>query len=333
MKIRILSDLHLDINHKYPIDIVDPYVFTIIAGDLGGDYKQNVKWLNDNILNGVFISGNHDAYTPDNTPVDDVKKFYHKAFPESGDLVYCDYDVGVMSKTIGNLMVIADVLYTDYTLKVVDSDKDLVKSGLVERNMFRASPKFNGSYMNDFRFFTRKDKSCGQDNRRDEYCPKGCFYINTRTYLEHFNSAFKKITELVEANPDKDIILVTHHCLSKKCISGEFSKSSLNASYVSPKDNWIKKHPNIKLIVSGHVHHRDTFKVGKTLYVLNPLGYCRNYQDKQTNPKTKKVENWTPNFYVDTETWTITKEPYENDSKFDEIHDRESKYDLLRAFF
>lgn len=333
MKIRILSDLHLDINYRYPISITDPDVFTVIAGDLGGDYKENVRWLRDNVHNGIFISGNHDAYTPDNTPLDDVKEFYHRNFPEGGSLVYCDNDVGVISRTMGNIMFIGDVLYTDYRLKVAETDKKLGQKETVERNMWRAGPKFNGSYMNDFRFFTRKPISGGVNNPQDGYCFNDQYYITPRTYLDHFNEAFEKITQLVEANIDKDIVLVTHHCLSRKCISGIFSKSPLNASYVSPKDDWIRKHPNIRLVISGHVHHRDTFKVGNALYVLNPLGYCRDYQDRQTDPKTGENENWTPNLYVNTDTWTVEREPYEKSTQFDEIHKREVNYNLLRAFF
>jgi len=328
MKIRILSDLHLDINRKYPIDIFDPSIFTVIAGDLGGDFKKNAEWIKDNIQRGIFISGNHDAYTMDNTPLDDVKEYYHKEFPEDGEITYCDDDVGVISKTIGNVMIIADVMYTDYRFIVSPDDKGLTKKQLVERNMFRASPKFSGSYMNDFMFYTRKNKPTKNAHIYDPKLPKGCFYLRPKNYLKHFNSVFKKISKLVEENKDKDITLVAHHCLSEKCINDEYSKSSLNASYISPKDSWIKKHPNIKLIVSGHVHHRNVFNVGSTLYVLNPLGYCRDYQDKSWNPETQKQEDWTPNFYVDTDTWKITKEPYENTEKFDVIHKSEHNVNL-----
>lgn len=63
MKIRVISDLHIDINEKHPITYDDD-IFTIIAGDISGDPVLSTQWINDNIKNGIFIHGNH-CLTPD----------------------------------------------------------------------------------------------------------------------------------------------------------------------------------------------------------------------------------------------------------------------------
>jgi broad specificity phosphatase PhoE len=184
--------------------------------------------------------------------------------------------------------------------------------------MMLAEPRgFGGSYLNDFVYgFTKKKmykKEKWDDGESSYGTPNGIWHLRTKYYRNHHVKAWKAVTEIVESNPDKNIILMTHHCLSPKCISDDYVNDALNASYVSDKENWILAHPNVKLILSGHVHHRANFKIGETLYVLNPLGYCRDTAT-QFNPDTNENEMWTPNCFVDTDTWELSYEPYDNEN-------------------
>ena len=341
MKIRLLSDLHIDVNHNYPLTLPDDGVFTLIGGDICGTVDDTIKWIHDNVKQGAFCAGNHIVYNPEvkngvKIPIEDLKEKLHKEFPLDADVTFMDDDVGVITKQLTDkVLLIADVMYTDYHLKIPGVNP----SGNVKKNMGLSEPKFSkGSYLNDFCYgFTRKemykkepwDKSGGLTYGS----PKGMWYLRPKYYRNHHNRVWRKIVEIVEANPDKEIILMTHHCLSKKCISEDYVNDSLNASYVSDKDAWIEKHPNIKLILSGHVHHRAQFKVGETLYVLNPLGYCRDTL-YQKNPDTNENEMWTPNLFIDTDTWKLTKEPYVNkewEKTYKDFQDRFLKY--ARFFF
>lgn len=331
MKLRILSDLHLDINRRYPLELDNNYDYTLIAGDLGGDYRKNTEWIKKNIHQGAFISGNHDAYTMDNTPLEDVKEYYHKNFPLDSEITYFDDDVGVISKEIGdNILLVADVLYTDYKLRIYKDDSKIPLKKVIEKNKFRAYPKLSGPYMNDFTFYTRKGTY--EKNNYDQ-SQKDIFFLRPENYRLHFNSSFKKIKRIVEDNPDKDIVLMTHHCLSKRCLSERYVVDVLNASYVSNKESWIRKHPQIKLVVSGHVHNRSNFKIGNTLYVLNPLGYCREGQHEYWNEKTKKYDFWTPNFFVDTDNWSIISEDYRNELCGGQENENFLKYSKYAGLF
>lgn len=318
MKIRILSDLHRQINNKYPLILEDNSVYTLMAGDIGPDYKQNARWIRENIKKGAFISGNHDAYgSSKDFTLDDIKEFYHKEFPADSDVTYFDYDVGVIQKNLTDkILLVADVLYTDYKFKCSDWDDKLKEYDLIRTNLHRAAPKMSGCYMNDFFFFTRKGGS--PDDSKD--LPKGVHYLSPVVYLEHFNKSFAEISRIVEENGDKEIILMTHHCLSPECMGSYMDKKSLSASYVSDKTDWIKAHENIKLIVSGHVHNQKEFKVGSTLYVMNPLGYCKDHHDR----------NWTPDLFVETDTWTVERQPYAN-KEWEETHKKEDTMSLAMA--
>ena len=308
MKIRIISDIHRSINRNYPLSLKDNCDYTLIAGDLGPEFKKNANWIRKNVRKGAFVSGNHDAYDKDIT-IEEAKAFYHRTFPVDGDVSYLDASVGAISKSLSEkVLLVGDILYTDYAFPIAGLDEGLPEDQIVRNNIRRASPKMSGSYMNDFNYFT-SDGSHAEDWEIDgTRGRKGAFYIRPEHYLEHFRKAFAAMTEIVESNPDKDVIVMTHHCLSPKCISDRFSKDTLNASYVSDKDAWIANHPNIRLVVSGHVHHRATFHVGDALYVLNPLGYCPYGE----NLSGENGEEWTPDLFVDTDTWTVSREEWKN---------------------
>lgn len=319
MKIRILSDLHRQINRNYPLELEDNSVYTLMAGDVGPDYKKNAEWIKRNITNGAFVSGNHDAYgSSKDFTLDDIKEFYHKEFPLDSNVTYFDHDVGVIRKSITDkILLVADVLYTDYKFRCSDWDDKLEEDDLVRENIRRAAPKMSGYYMNDFFFFTRKKTNNAQDSGN---LPEGVHYLSPEVYLDHFNKAFEEITKIIEENKDKEIILMTHHCLSPKCMGDYMDKKSLSASYVSDKTSWIKAHKNIKVIVSGHIHNQKKFKVGSTLYVMNPLGYCKDHHDR----------NWTPDLFIDTDTWTVEKLPYTN-KEWEETHKKEDSMTLAMA--
>lgn len=97
MKIRLISDLHCDINHNYPLDLHSvgyDDVFTFVAGDVSGSPKSAARWLRDNISYGAFVSGNHDVYDSD-LSIEEIKKFFAEQFPASSNVTYLDYEVGV----------------------------------------------------------------------------------------------------------------------------------------------------------------------------------------------------------------------------------------------
>lgn len=306
MKIRLISDLHIDINQKYPLDLHRDKpndVYTLVAGDISGSPEEACKWIKSNIHHGAFISGNHDVYDTD-MPIEEVKEFFHKSFPEDGNVVYFDNDVGVVSKEItDNVLLVADVMYTDYMLEIPFTNP----LGKQEVNIRLADPHMNSrGGMNDFNYGKCKKKYVGaNDIKSSKTFQDDVWRLVPQWYLAHHERAFAKITDIIEANKDKQVILMTHHGLSPQCLDDNYHEDdTIDASYVSNKEEWIKDHPNLKCIVSGHIHCRKKFKIGNCLYVMNSLGYCDRhlYQyDKQTNTRNM----WTPNCFIDTDTWTV----------------------------
>ena len=298
MKIRLISDLHIDINAKYPLELQDD-IFTLVAGDVSGYPDMSIDWIKKNIRRGAFICGNHDAYDSSKT-VEDINELYHKEFPEDGDVAFLGYDVGAMSKMLDDkMMLVADVMYTDYSLPV-----DLVNSsGDVNKNMMLADPyRSHRGGMNDFNYGRCRKSIAGVND--GQMMNQGTYRLVPEYCLAHHKAAFQEAERIIESNEDKDIILMTHMGLSPRCLDNNYSSGSCAASYVSDKEDWIKSHPNIKCIFSGHVHCRKTFMVGDTLYAMNALGYCEQHL-KQLWKDTGKYECWTPDCILDTDSWTV----------------------------
>src|SRR5574344_2001238 len=60
MKIRIVSDIHCDINEYKKFNFEDEFI--ICCGDISGDRFTTEKWVNENIKQGIFVAGNHLGY-------------------------------------------------------------------------------------------------------------------------------------------------------------------------------------------------------------------------------------------------------------------------------
>ena len=76
MKIRVISDIHEDINDRYPLNYNDD-TFTIIAGDISGDPVNGVQWIKNNIKYGLFVHGNHLVYNHLGLPIQQLQLHYH----------------------------------------------------------------------------------------------------------------------------------------------------------------------------------------------------------------------------------------------------------------
>ena len=312
MRIRIISDLHIDINERFPFTLRDTEKvkerddFAIVAGDVSGNVKLTARWMKENVKRGVFIVGNHDpAYNNLGWTIGKQKEYLHERFPLDADVTFMDESVGVMSKPIPgtNALVVGSTLYTDYLYAdenriaaLEDGNKRRKEYGEDEITMEEANMASGARGLNDFRW----------GHVEDEFDDRGLSQRTVRPddYKKWFNSTIAKIDEIARSNADKDIVVVTHHCPSPKCIAERYVSSGMNASYVSDLEGFILKHPNIKAWCCGHVHSVKITEIGDQgqLLVCNPRGYERDMES----------DGWNPNTFLDTDTWKVVQEPYAN---------------------
>lgn len=113
MKIRIMSDLHIDVNMYYPLELEDKDTFTLVAGDVSGLIDYSKEWIDNNIHNGIIVAGNHIVYNKKEEPLQLIKKKLSQMFPIENNVSFLDYETG-MVKIIDDIVFIGTTLYTDY---------------------------------------------------------------------------------------------------------------------------------------------------------------------------------------------------------------------------
>lgn len=289
MKIRIMSDLHIDVNSKYPLQLPqkDRGIFTILAGDTAGEVADGVFWIRDNCPYGVCVAGNHLVYNHYGKTIQNLKEDLKQEFPQSSTMTFLENDY---KQITDNIIVIGATLYTDYHL-----------DGIPTHIGMRVCKR----YMNDFRWGLYQDK--------DEIVG-----LKPEHYLDMFKESLAYIEKICNENPDKQIIVVTHHAPSNQAITSSYRGSDSNCGYASNLGGFITQHPNIKAWIYGHCHTTTQFKIGNCICINNSRGYVQYKEDM----------NWNPCFYLDTETWeTSTDDSWFNREMSDDERKRREELD------
>lgn len=329
VKLRIISDIHFDSElngleknskKEYNHSPFGSYFgkelkkekdcITLIAGDLSSSIFNTQSFLNYFFNNQIvfFVMGNHDGiYQKTDNTIYELKKQWQDTFPKTHALWHClENDWMWIPNSNEQVAIIGSTFYTDYEYTTFTVDtyntyqenickklslfgyggikhtpiKRLTKRKIIDENLLLAE-----EYLNDFKW--------GKETKYTSLTPQ--------TYLKLHKLAKEKIiqcyNEIISINPNAKIILMTHHCLSKKCIDDKYSKSLLNASYTSNLEKWLcDTMPNLRLVIAGHVHCRKDFVFGKDKkrYIINACGYI-----PRNEPFIKPKFN--PNLIINTE--------------------------------
>lgn len=256
-KIRVLSDLHLDVNKDYPLELEDKDTFTVICGDIAGEYEYAKEWLNNNIKNGIIIEGNHILYNRDGLSLQELYKRYQKDYTLDNNVTFLQNN----HKVIDNIVFVGCTLWTNYRL------------------FGRLSTWQCERYMNDFRW------GCYEEC---EWTGLNSKFIKTKLEPKHciheFYESLQYIDSVCEEYPNNKIVVVTHHCPSIKCIDKFYSNDECTPAYASNLESFIKDHSNIVCWLCGHSHNQCDFEIDGCRVVMNCRGYCYRNEDKNFNP-------------------------------------------------
>ena len=280
MRVRILSDLHIDVNKRYPFSMKKDDVFTVLAGDISGDPLTTIEWVKNNINEGILVAGNHIVYNHREKTLPELKRELVSAFSFPSPVSFLDANVGnLFARKKENVLFLGSTFYVDGKLE--HNRNPIGYQHINERYILNS--------INDFVW--------GSHGMKYRLSPRDYFNMNEET-VEKFDEALAKN----ESSENLPVVIVTHFCPSKKFIHPYYEFSDSNAAFISDFEWFIEKHPSIKAWVCGHVHSRVFDKYtrkdsSECLLLCNPRGYCGAYEDK----------DWNPNVFLDTETWTIEK--------------------------
>ena len=255
MKLRIISDLHLDVNEKYRalFDWADKDILTVIAGDIAGSLEKTAPFLKTHFNKAVFVGGNHIVYNHDHRPIQQLHMDYRAEFPLNSSISYLEN----ACKEIEDVVFIGATLWTDYSY----------------RRKREVNMDYARVYLNDFAWGNFREADGAETPLRPQHC-LGMFKESLdfiKTAYDTFDGAGKKI------------VLTVHHGVSPQAIGKEYQNSNLNASFISDLEGYIVRNlPNLALIVHGHVHNRFRYKIGAVPVICNPCGYIKYAENSNT---------------------------------------------------
>ena len=243
MLLRIISDIHCDININDEIKYDFGNDFVICCGDISGDRFKTAEWIKKYIKRGIVVAGNHLGYNwisgDEEDTLDNSIKYLQNEF--SDEPIYFLENQHI---EIDNVIFIGCILFTDFNLY----NDELLSRMTAYRSM------------NDYRYVKilkyKKVKLMSPDEQ----------------IIRHKRSK-KYIENICKKNPDKKIVVITHHAPSEQSIEYKYKNDLLSSAFASNLESLIEKYPNIKLWCHGHVHHVCDYKVFDTRIVANPRGY------------------------------------------------------------
>lgn len=245
MKLRILSDLHLE-HYGLQLKPGEEDV-VVLAGDIHLGTK-GLEWAIETFNTPViFCPGNHEFYGQGEImeTMERIWQFANKhenVFPLVHPNDTCHID---------GVRFIGGTLWTDFMLDG-------------EPNM-------------------RNSMSCAMRGLNDYYAimDRGTVLSASRTQQLH-RDFLKGMDENYSKSVEDKVVAITHMAPSIRSAHRRYYGDVLNPAYASRLDQWVVKRPKIKLWVHGHMHNSSDYMIGDCRVVANPRGYASS--NKQENP-------------------------------------------------
>lgn len=272
MKICVVSDLHFEINGYPPGSryLKEGGDVLIVAGDLTcasiykredrdamkrrGDVSKFLQHWASKFRRVYYVLGNHDHYYGIITETLDIMKN-----------VFKDTNVRVLedeAEEFDGFLFYGATMWTSF------NNGDPNEMATV------------GAFMNDYNLIFRKHPD--QLTYTERHHPSR--HVNQGLILPinilelHYQSK-AKMEKFFEENPDKKIVMITHHCPSYQCQNFDRHGNNLLHGYCNNFEPIIDKHDNIVLWAHGHSHDNTDFIINKTRIYSNQLGYLK-YEPK-----------------------------------------------------
>lgn len=250
MKLRIYSDLHTEFGRfRIPNPCKDTIL--ILAGDIGigCSHRAFVEKTCLDFKAVILVLGNHEFYNQNMMSI-------HKRWQE------VEYDIPNLHLLLGSRHTICGIDFFGDTMWT-----DLNQGDIVTKQMVNYM-------MNDFKCIRLGEEvNYGYGSKS---APP--FTADQSIVLHHY--FLDKLEIELARKTDNPLVVVTHHCPSKKCVDSErYGESELNYAYYSNLD-YLVEHPRIKYWISGHTHTT----VRKDKLLMNCRGYVGHEINEEFDP-------------------------------------------------
>jgi Icc-related predicted phosphoesterase len=249
MKLWVLSDLHVDVNRRYPLALPDPrpeHDAVVIAGDICHGIDEGIWFIAGEGLNTkpvLLVAGNHEFYGFDRHAELAAGRAEAARHPNI-HLLECD------SVVVGGVEFSGCTLWTDYKYAGVREQA---------RAMHWASQR-----LNDHRLIR---------NGQRIWSPQDC--------LEEHEASRAWLAGVLARGGAEHKVVVTHHAPSRQSVEPRYRDDLLTAAFASNLDDLVGR---AALWVHGHMHAPADYVLGGCRVVANPRGYVGIKEDRAFNP-------------------------------------------------
>ncbi|WP_144156674.1 metallophosphoesterase [Paraburkholderia sp. BCC1885] len=264
MKIRVLSDLHLESDEP---DVV-PHAHAdliVLAGDIH-NHAAGPRWAAetfDGATPVVYVPGNHEYYEGE---FGALEAAMHDA-AASVDNVHVLNNKALVDPA-GKWRVLGTTLWTDFTLYGADDEAVTASIAAAQRSMadFRGLIQvtwphgaFGNTHASAARDFTPADTLA--------------LHAKARAWLE---------SELAKPFGGKTIV-VTHHAPHRLSLAGRYADDRASAGFVNHLPTLVRQ--PVALWIHGHTHSAFDYTVDGTRVVCNPRGHFDRRTGQRENPQ------------------------------------------------
>lgn len=247
--IMVSEDLH---NHPEPEIPYPPAVINTLGSRQAAAqrFRYFLKRVSSEFPHVIYVAGNHEFYHGKWVAGID---YLREEAARLDNVYFLEND----TKEIDEVLFVGGSLWTDM------NKQDPITMATIR------------GLMNDFRII-RHD---GMKFRK----------VNPMDAVKRHRETLKYFKEVLDENPMKKCVVVTHMAPTFKSIGERYVKeTTMNGGYASDLSNFILDRPQIVLWTHGHVHDPSDYMVGTTRVVCNPRGY-EGYEET----------NWDPNILIE----------------------------------
>ena len=260
--IRVISDIHIDINSKegYSFDFGNDYI--INCGDTASTYTEAISWMLTNMKQGFTVIGNHLGY---NYP-----------FPEKGIL-------SVPNTRTEQGKALNRLLKDNINLSILGKRHPIKWNGITF---------VGGTLYSDLMLYGEENFAfCKEAATRSINDFKRCYKRECRgtvkpwtieDHLAAFEEGRRRLVTNIKKTTVGPIIVATHFAPLPYSVAPEYENDPLTAYFCSDLRDIFKKYHRIRVWCHGHTHNKFDYiyrrkcedgKWHETRVICNPFGY------------------------------------------------------------
>ena len=266
MKIRVLSDLHLESDQPEIIPHADADL-VVLAGDIH-NHAEGLRWAAetfDGAVPVVYVPGNHEYYDGE---FGALEAAMHDAAASVDNVHFLNN--ATLVDPLGQWRVLGTTLWTDFDLYGSDEASRAASIAAAERVMldYRGLIQVTWTAGNDL-----GGQGALQDNTPRNLTPADTIALHrrARAWLE---------AELTKPFAGRTIV-VTHHAPHRRSLAERYADDVVSAGFVNDLPSLVRA--PVTLWVHGHTHTAFDYVENGTRVVCNPRGYL--------DRRTRALEN------------------------------------------